>query len=127
VVGLSVCRVGVAVGWGAFVTAFLGGVEDREVEDGVVVEVEEGVAFKGVQLEQVFGSGAKGGVVGFEVGDGSEFDEEGGFEVGKVGAGEGVNVVEVVQVLHDVGGGDIKRTQVERVNNVCLQIFTNRN
>ena len=56
--GVGVCRGGVD-----FVKAFKCGVQDREVQDGVVVHVEQGVSFESVKLEEVFGSGAEGGVV----------------------------------------------------------------
>ena len=43
--------------------------KDREVEDGVVVHVKDGVGFEGVELEEVLDSSAKGSVVLLKVCD----------------------------------------------------------
>ena len=110
--------VGVCAGGVRLVVSLEGSTKDGEVQDCVVVIVEEGVGFEGVKEEEVFGSCAEGSVVIFEVGNGCEFDEEGCFEVCEVGSGEGVNVIQVVQVVHDKVGSHIKRTKVERVDDV---------
>jgi hypothetical protein len=52
-----------------FVEAFKSGMKDREVEDGVVVHVKDGVSFEGVELEEVLDSSAKGSVVLLKVCD----------------------------------------------------------
>jgi hypothetical protein len=73
-----------------------------------MVHVEECVAFKCVELEEVLGGGAERGVVLLEMGDRSEFDEEGRFEEGEVGSGQCLYLVQVLKVVHDVSRSDIE-------------------
>jgi hypothetical protein len=117
--------VGVCAGGVRLVVSLEGSTKDGEVKDCVVVIIEEGVGFEGVKEEEVFCSCAKSGVVVLEICNGCEFDEEGCFEVCEVGSGEGVNVIQVVQVVHDKVGSHIKRTKVERMDDVRFEILTN--